>query len=194
VIKNQTQLMIKRLIDQLNKYLTIITKVIMYKGKFMYLLMFVLMLSFITACEKYYADNSSDTGQSDDVTGTEAADDYVWDNSDIIEIVLNGTGITEYSDSVSVIGSNVTITSAGTYRLIGTLTDGQIIVDSEDEKIVRLILNGVNIKCSTSAAIYIKKAAKAMIVLADNSVNYLTDGTSYILNTDNEPSAAIFSI
>ena len=35
--------------------------------------------------------------------------------------------------------------TAGTYVLSGTLSDGQIVVDSEDKDSVRLVLNGAEI-------------------------------------------------
>ena len=146
-----------------------------------------------TGCEKYYQDDSSDNGSGTDVSATEDASDYTWDTSDIILIELNGSSVTENSDFVTTDGSKVTIGSAGTYHVHGTLTDGQIIVDTDDANIVRLVFNGVNITCSTGSPVYIKNATKAMIVMADNTENQLTDGTTYAVNSENEPDAAIFS-
>ena len=89
----------------------------------------------------------------------EADGDYVWNNSDVIDVGLNGNSITvSLASAATVDGSKVTITSAGTYNISGSLTDGQIIVNTEDKETVRLILNGVDIGCSTSAPIYIIKA------------------------------------
>lgn len=90
--------------------------------------------------------------------------DYTWDSTAVIPIVLNGDAITADGEGVTVDGSTATITSAGTYSLSGTLVDGQIIVDTEDEDIVRLILNGVDIGNSTSAPINIVSAEETMIV------------------------------
>ncbi len=39
------------------------------------------------------------------------------------------------------------------FRLTGTLNDGQIIVDSQDNGTVRLVLNGAQIACSNSSPI-----------------------------------------
>jgi hypothetical protein len=67
-------------------------------------------------------------------------------------------------------------------------------VNSTGKGTVRLILNGVNIYCSNSPPIYIIDAKKTIIILQAGTQNYITDGTSYILEpgTD-EPNAAIFS-
>jgi hypothetical protein len=165
----------------------------MCKRKLLLLLIFANILINFPACKKYYASDLSDKNSGNNISGSEDPDDYVWDGNRIVDIVLDGTSIIENSDSVTVTGSKVTIISSGTYNITGSLTDGQIIVNTDDEQIVRLIFNGINITCSNSAPVYIKKAAKAMIVLADNTENYVTDGASYILNSNNEPDAAIFS-
>ncbi len=123
------------------------------------------------------------------------AEDYVWDNADITTIALNGDSITFEGSGAVVDGSIVTITSAGNYSLSGTLNDGQIIVDTSDEAIVRLILNGVNVSSSTSAPIYIANAEKVMIVLADGSENTVVDALSYVFASpeEDEPNAAVFA-
>ena len=77
----------------------------------------------------------------------------------------------------------------------GTLTDGQIRVDTEDSGLVTLILNGVNLSSSTSAPIYIKNADNAAIMIADGTENYVSDAATYIYESpeDDEPNAAVFS-
>jgi hypothetical protein len=103
-------------------------------------------------------------------------------------IVFHGTG-------AIVDGAHITITAAGRYTVSGTLDDGQIIVDSQDEEAVVLVLDGADIACSTSAPIYVLNAGKLVITLADGSENSVTDGASYLLADDasGEPNAAIFS-
>jgi hypothetical protein len=121
--------------------------------------------------------------------------DYTWDSSQVIDITLNGNSITvNPAVNATVAGSKVTLTSASTYRITGSLTDGQVIVNATGKGTVRLILNGVNIYCSTSSPIYVIDAKKTIIVLQAGTTNYVTDGTSYVLEegTD-EPNAAIFS-
>jgi hypothetical protein len=79
--------------------------------------------------------------------------------------------------------------------LSGSLVDGQIIVDTQDKGIVRLILDGVDINNSTSSAINIKNAKEAIIVLADGTHNTLSDAGEYVFDDPqaDEPNAALFS-
>jgi len=125
----------------------------------------------------------------------EDAQDYLWDNTTVIPITLNGSAIIANDAGVKVDGSAATIQSAGTYSLSGSLADGQIIVDTDDKDIVRLILNGVELNSTTSAPIYIASAEKTVIVLAEGTENSVTDATSYVLADpeSGEPNAAIFS-
>ena len=110
-------------------------------------------------------------------------------------IMLAGDGITFEGEGATVDGSVVTITSAGTYGISGTLNDGQIIVDTQDEETVYLVLDGVDITCSTNAPIYVSNAEKTVITLADGTENTVTDGDSYVFEDaeSDEPNAAIFS-
>lgn len=132
------------------------------------------------------ADNSKDH---------EDPEDYIWESSEVVPILLDGNSITVNGPGATVDGSQVTITSAGTYSISGILDDGQIIVDTDDEKIVRLILNGANISCSSSAPIFIKDAEKIIIALAESTENYVEDGRSFITEDAgaDEPNAVIFS-
>ena len=125
----------------------------------------------------------------------EDAADYTWDEAAEIAIQLNGDSITAGSPEVIIDGSTATITAAGTYRLSGSLSDGQVIVETEDEDTVRLILDGVSISSSSSAPIYISKAEKTILVLAEGSVNTIMDGKTYVLADpeSDEPNATIFS-
>ena len=45
-------------------------------------------------------------------------------------VTLTGSGATTTSTGVTVSGSTVTVTAAGTYRFTGSLTNGQIVVNS----------------------------------------------------------------
>ena len=125
----------------------------------------------------------------------EESDDYEWDEAAVTEITLNGDSISTANAAVTVDGSTATITAAGSYRLSGTLNDGQILVDTEDEALVRLILTGVDISSSSSAPIFINNAEKVVVVLADGTENILSDASSYVYASadEDEPNAALFS-
>ena len=115
--------------------------------------------------------------------------------SDTATITLNGDSASIEGDGVTVNGSIVTITAAGTYSISGALNNGQIVVDTQDEETVNLILNGVDITNATSAPIYVSNAEKTVITLSDGTENVVTDGPSYVFpdaETD-EPNAAIYS-
>ncbi len=151
----------------------------------------VVMLMAIISCEKQYADDYGDE-TTNSFRGTEDQSDYTWSDSDIREIELKGSSASSSADGVTISGSVVRITSAGTYRISGTLDDGQIIVSSADENIIRIILNGVSISSSVSAPLYIKSACKVMIVTADGTLNSISDNSSYS-SSDDEPTAPVFS-
>lgn len=163
------------------------------------LLMVALILA-LAACKDKMDDT---TNPSDDDTSTteivygdnhESSDDYDWDSDDVIDITLNGSSITVDSDNVTVDGAIATITVAANYRITGSLTDGQIVVDTEDSETVRLILAGMNMTSSTTAPLYIAKAEKTIVILEENTENYLSDAEDYVYeDDDDEPDAALFS-
>ncbi len=89
--------------------------------------------------------------------------------------------------------SGVTISQKGVYRLSGTLQDGSVLVEAEKDEEIRLILDGVDITCSTTAPICITRGL-VTVELAQGSENTVTDGTDYVLGAEeDEPDAAIFS-
>ena len=93
---------------------------------------------------------------------------------------------------VTVSGDTVTITAGGSYRVTGTLTNGQIVVNAPEEKVV-LALDGVSIACENSAAIYVIDAKKVILSLVSGSENTLASTGEYIQTDDNTVDAAIFS-
>lgn len=110
------------------------------------------------------------------------------------EITLNGNSAKCDDKGVNIDGSDITITKEGIYKISGTLDDGQIIINASDAKI-QLILDNADITCKNSSAIYGINSKKIFISLAENSVNNLTDGESYIYadETSQEPDSCIFS-
>lgn len=147
-------------------------------------------LFYISSCEKIYVDNNEDSDRTD---SAEEASDYEWSLYKIVNIELNGTSASIDSTGATAHGSTITIENAGNYRITGSLSNGQLIVNTPDTQIVRLILDNADITCQYSAPVYVKDAQKIVIVLAENSDNFLTDGTSYNTDNDEEPNAAIFS-
>lgn len=125
----------------------------------------------------------------------EGAADAAVDSAAAAQITLNGDSITVDGAGVTVDGSTATITAAGAYSIRGSLADGQIIVDTSDEKPVQLILNGADISSAASAPIYVVNAKEVVILLVDGTENAVSDAATYVYAdpADDEPNAAIFS-
>jgi len=125
---------------------------------------------------------------------TAALADQTWDAADEVAVTLAGDSASADGDGVTVDGSTVTITQPGTYRISGTLDDGQVVVDSADDGVVRLVLDGADVTSSTGAAIDVQDADQVSVVLADGSTNRLEDAAEYADTTsDNAANAALYS-
>ena len=136
-----------------------------------------------------------DEAAASHTTSHEDAGNYFWDESQVTTIVLAGDSIAVEGSGVSVDGRTATITRGGAYELSGSLSEGQIVVDSEDKTAVQLIFNGINVSHSSTAPLYVANAAETIIILAEGSQNSLTDGANYIFASaeEDEPNAALFS-
>ncbi|MEZ5232755.1 MAG: carbohydrate-binding domain-containing protein [Acidimicrobiales bacterium] len=122
------------------------------------------------------------------------AEDLSWDETDESTITLQGSSATTDADGVRIDGTTVTITSAGTYRISGTLTDGQVVVAVEGDGVVRLVLDGVDLTSSTTAALAVEGAERVVVVLAEGTTNVLTDGaTRAAAGGEDEAGAALTS-
>ena len=90
------------------------------------------------------------------------------------ELTFSNSGITETSagSGYTIDGTTLTITTAGTYRIGGSCTEGSIIV-SKGLSDVTLILDNLTLSSSTTAPIVVKKTATVNIHLVGTST--LTD-------------------
>ena len=82
-----------------------------------------------------------------------------YDEGSSAQILLSGDSASCSSNAVEISGSTITITDEGTYLLSGTLNDGMIVVNAGDSDKVQLVLDGVDITSSTSAAIWLRSRA-----------------------------------
>lgn len=114
-------------------------------------------------------------------------------DSNVVTIELLQTTARASSDTVGVEGSNVLISSAGTYLLSGTLENGTITVDAGKEDKIQLVLNGVSIHSENYAAIYVKEADKVFVTLAEGTENTLSNGGAFTQKDENNVDAVIFS-
>lgn len=111
-----------------------------------------------------------------------------------IRITLQDGNIVSDNDQVAVSDNIIRITEAGTYVFTGTLSDGRIVVEAGKEDDIELILNGVDIACSTYSPIQILQAGAVTIDLAENSENRLSDGECYeLIDEEDNTDAVIFS-
>ena len=134
---------------------------------------------------------SEDVSQNDSGMFTERDCESDYDESTAIKIELNETSVNSDSASVRVSETTVTITEEATYVISGTLKDGMIIVEAPEKAKLQLVLDGVNITSSTSAALYIKEADKVFVTLQGE--NTLTNGGGFNAIDDNNIDAAVFS-
>ena len=115
------------------------------------------------------------------------------DTASATTITLSGSSASasgSSSGNVKVDGGTATINSGGTYVISGELSNGRIVVNAPKAD-VRLVLKGASITSSDGPAIDVQDAGNAIVVLAKDSKNTLTDGASYA--SGQEATAALFS-
>lgn len=128
-------------------------------------------------------DASVETMMAENQKPHAASDDDDYDTADATTIAVSGTSGTVTGSGATATEGTVTISAAGTYIVSGQL-DGQIVVDTQDEGKVRLVLDGATIASSTDAAIRIVAADEMVIILADGTENSLSDTSSYAADAD----------
>lgn len=124
-----------------------------------------------------------------------ATDLTTYYTSEDTSIKLNGNTVTVNGNGASFANKRISITSAGTYVLSGTLSDGQIYVNVSKEEKVHLVFDGVNITNTTTACVYVDSCDKTVITLAKGSKNTLTDCKAYIFDSPakTKPNSCIYS-
>ena len=123
-----------------------------------------------------------------------SADTAAGDYGGAVKISLSDAGCGSSGDGVRCDGGDVTVTQSGRYVISGTVSNGRITVDSDDDGEVELILDGAVIASSDGPAIYVKKADSVKLTLAAGSTNSVSDGESYDMSDDGSvPDGAIFS-
>lgn len=129
---------------------------------------------------------------ADDEMFTDRDSRTTYDENEAVLISLQGETATASSNSVQISGSTVMITEEATYVLSGRLT-GMVIIDADKSDKIQLVLNGVDITSETSAAIYIKKADKVFLTLADGTENSLANGGTFEAIDENNIDATLFA-
>ena len=139
-------------------------------------------------------DSDMELNQSEvDTEFTDNDKDGAFSAEEAVIISLNGASAEAEGSGVNISGNTVAITKEGTYLLKGTLDEGQIQVEASDTDKIQLVLDGADIHCETSAAIYIKQADKVFLTLAEGSFNTLSGGEVYVDSDENTVDGVVFS-
>jgi len=101
--------------------------------------------------------------------------------------------MTSTSNSVRQSGKYVTVSGGAAYVISGRLDDGMLVVDAGKNDTVHLVLQGVSIHNATSAALYVKKAGKVIVTLAEGTENSLSNGGSFQSVDESTIDGAVFS-
>ena len=132
------------------------------------------------------ADALTENNADHEVTG-----DYAYDVTSATTITLDGTSVIVDGTGATAGGGTVTVSAPGTYVLAGTLTEGQVVVNSPDNGAVKLVLSGMSITSSSDSGIRVDEADRVVLILAEGTTNAVTDGATYPV--DAEQNAAVWS-
>ena len=142
-----------------------------------------------TSTDSSYAVTHLD---SDDMF-TDRDKEVGYDEETSVSVQLADSATSCSDDSVTVTDDTITISDEGTYILSGSLNDGQVIIDADENAKIQLVLDNVSINCDTSAAIYVRQADKVFVTLADDSENTLSNTSDFVVIDDNNIDGVIFS-
>ena len=159
----------------------------------MFLAVMLLCMS-LTACGAASAATVANSIDSNEVTAQVTAA-VITEPVSVDTVESSGTEAEEGETLVVLSDStgSVTITEEGTYRVTGTLSNGQIIINAADDAKVKLILDGASITCEGAAAIYAVNADKLVIETAEGSSNLVKSTGEFVQTDDNNVDAAIFA-
>ena len=102
-----------------------------------------------------------------------------WSSSGATRITLSGDRASVSGGGAYVYGSSVVIAQAGRYVVSGTLSDGSIVVDTDSNAKVWIMLDGAEINCSDNACLRVEQADKVFLTLAADTENSLSSGAEY---------------
>lgn len=116
-----------------------------------------------------------------------------WDLTQATAITYSAADAAVDGEGAAASGTQVTISSAGTYVISGS-AEGSIRVDAPEDADVVLVLDGLDLTAPDSAALEIREADQVIVTLAPDSVNSLTDGGAAADSaTADAADAALFS-
>lgn len=162
---------------------------------------FTVLLLAMAGCSKATHDASGSDGSDSGPPAREIADThakaddghYKAKKATTVKLADGSSKVTGAGATVK--GDVVTISQAGTYVLSGSLSDGEVNVNSAGEGKVKLVLDGADIASATTSPVVITAADEAVVILADGSKNTLSDSAA--AGQDDQqpdaPTATLFS-
>lgn len=151
-----------------------------------------------TGCSNAQTNTTNTSSTSNSTITNKYSDrdlDSSWDENTATKITLSGNKISISGDGAEQKDGNLTIKSAGTYVISGTLDNGKILVEANDTDKVQIVLNNANITNKLGSPIEVKNADKVFLTLADGSTNNITDESEAASSSENTDisDAAIYS-
>ena len=126
--------------------------------------------------------------------------EFAFDMSDITKIFFSDDEVTATGKKEVRINDidgrkTVTITQKGKYLISGTCSNGQIIVNADNDKDVRLLLNGLDLTCPDSACINERQCDKLLVTLVGGTENNLSGTMDFVYEDEEKknPDACIFA-
>lgn len=171
---------------------------------FIMILIIACILCFVVKQSKNKEDSEGNNG----ITASEVENEKKFDvavqydeedtntTTDGDKLVFDNSSVTSDSDNVTIDGTTAIITSGGTYILSGKCSDGKVIISTQEDDVVHIVLDNIELSSKDSAAINELVGAKVVITLTKDSVNSLSDGSNYQSGSENDdtiPTACIYT-
>lgn len=158
------------------------------------ILLFLIGMLVLSGCNKTQEVEETDENVSENSEMFTDRDTRItYDEDEATIITLKEDEIKVDGEGASVSDTTLTIQEEGCFIVRGSMSDGMIIVDSNNKAKIQIVLDGVNLTSSQSAPIYVKQADKVFITLAEESENTLENGGSFSAIDENDIDAVIFS-
>ena len=114
-----------------------------------------------------------------------------YDKDTAVAITLKDEKSSCDSSNVKIKDDIITIQKEGTYIISGSLKDGQLVVDADSAK-VQLVLDGVDVSCKDSAAVYVRNDKKVFVTTTKDSKNTFSNESEFVAIDDNNIDGVIF--
>lgn len=119
--------------------------------------------------------------------------DYEVGYSDYVTVTLSDSGSKASGSGLTISGSTITITKGGTYLFTGSLSDGQIILNTAATAKVQIVLDNASITKKGGAAVYVKSADKVFLTTAKDSKNTLSSTGTFSADGKTNVDAVVFA-